>query len=64
MQAFDGVCRPGALPLARRQAGEGEQVLAGILQAVGDGPVSQPPLAQKCPAARLDLSQSFLESFG
>ena len=31
--------RPGALPLARRQTGEGEQLVPGLLQAVGHGPM-------------------------
>ena len=37
----------GALPLARRQPREGEQGVAGLLQAVGDGPALEPPLAQE-----------------
>ena len=44
-----------ASPLARRQAGEGEEAVAGFLQAVGDGAVTEPPLADEGLAARLDL---------
>ena len=55
VQSFDGVCGPGALPLARRQAREGEQVVAGLLQAVGNGPVPQPPFAQEGLPALLNV---------
>ena len=39
-------CRCAA-PLARQQAGEGEQAFAGFLQAVGHGTVLEPPLADE-----------------
>jgi len=42
--AFVVLC---ASPLARRQAGEGEEAVAGFLQAVGDGAMTQPPLADE-----------------
>jgi hypothetical protein len=51
VQPLDGVGRPRASPLARRQAGEGEQPVAGFLQAVGDGAVLEPPLADEGLAA-------------
>src|SRR5208282_2903 len=37
VQALDGVRGADRLPLARREAGEGEQPVARLLQAVGDG---------------------------
>src|ERR671939_366289 len=37
------------------QPGEGEQRLAGLLEAVGDGPALRPPLAQERLPPRLDL---------
>ena len=54
VQPLDRVRRPRRLPLARGQAGEGEQPLAGLLQAVGDRAALQPPLAQEraCGAPR------------
>src|ERR671939_663336 len=52
VQAFDGVGGPRALPLARRQAREGEQLVASLLQAVGHGPAFEPPLAQERLAPR------------
>ena len=55
VEAFDGVRGPGASPLRWWQAGEGEEGVAGLLQAIGDGPVAEPPLADKGPAPLLDL---------
>src|SRR5205807_9690572 len=40
---------------ARRQASEGEEAVAGFLQAVGDGAVLEPPLADEGLAACLDF---------
>src|SRR3954463_12765411 len=37
----------GRFPLARRQAREGEELVPGLLQAVGHGPALQPPRAQE-----------------
>ena len=42
VQAFNSIRGPGALPLARRQAGEGKEAVAGLFQAVGDGTMAQP----------------------
>jgi len=47
MQALDRVRCSRASPLARRQAGQGEEALAGFLQAVGDRAMTQPPLADE-----------------
>jgi hypothetical protein len=47
VQALNCIRRPRAAPLARRQAGEGEQTVAGFLQAVRDGAVLEPPLADE-----------------
>src|SRR5829696_1770444 len=55
VQAFDGIGGARALPLARGQPRECEQVAAGFLQAVGDGAVPKPPFAQEGPPALLDL---------
>src|SRR5829696_10463540 len=55
VQAFDGTGGARALPLARGQPRECEQVAAGFLQAVGDGAVPKPPFAQEDPPALLDL---------
>src|SRR5215218_9563672 len=55
VQPLDCVGRSRALPLARRQAREGEQALACFLQTVGDRTVLEPPLADKGLSARLDL---------
>ena len=55
IEALGGVAGPGAFPLARRQAREGEQPVAGLLQAGGHGSVAQPPLAEEGLAARHDL---------
>src|SRR6185437_6766520 len=51
MQPFDCVGGTRALPLARRQAGEGEEAVAGFLQAVGHGTMLQPPFADEGLAA-------------
>jgi len=55
VQPLDRIRRPCAAPLARRQAGEGEQAFAGFLQAVGHGTVLEPPLADEGLAASFDL---------
>src|SRR5215472_12462615 len=55
VQPFDGVGGAHAFPLARRQPREGEQPLAGLLQAVGDGAMLEPPLADEGLAPPLDL---------
>src|SRR3954454_1810427 len=55
VQAFDGVGGPRALPLARWQSREGEQLVASLLQAVGNGAVPQPPFAQERLSALLDV---------
>ena len=44
MQALDRIRCSRAAPLARRQACEGEQTVAGFLQAVGDGTVFETPV--------------------
>src|SRR5258708_25309427 len=41
--------------LAWRQRGESEKAIAGLLQAVGNGAVAQPPLAQEGFTALLNL---------
>jgi hypothetical protein len=51
VQALDGVGRPGRLPLRRVEAVEGEQPVAGFLEAAGDCRALQLPLAQEGPAA-------------
>ena len=51
------VCAPA--PLAGRQASEGEQPVTRFLQAVGDRPALQPPLAQEGLAPLLDLFRGF-----
>src|SRR5271168_156341 len=45
VQPLDRIGRARAAPLVRRQAGEGEQTVAGFLHAVSDGAVLEPPLA-------------------
>jgi hypothetical protein len=50
--AFDRIGSPRASPLAWRQAGEGEEPIAGFLEAIGDGTVFEPPLAGESLAAR------------
>jgi hypothetical protein len=41
--------------MARREAGEGEEAIAGFLQAVGDGAMTQPPPADEGLTAGLDF---------
>src|SRR4029077_7811521 len=48
-----------ATPLARRQASEREEPVAGFLQAVGDGFVLEPPLADEGFAMLFDLVRRF-----
>jgi hypothetical protein len=55
VEPFDRVCSARAAPLARRQTREGEEPIAGFLQAVGDGFVFEPPLANEGFASRFDL---------
>jgi hypothetical protein len=55
MQTLDRVRCSCASPLARRQAGEGEEAVAGFLQAVGDGAMTQPPRADEGLTAGLDF---------
>src|SRR5438876_6964961 len=55
MQSFDRIRRSCASPLARRQLRKAEQSIAGFLQAVGDGAVLEPPLADERLAARCDV---------
>ena len=59
VQSFDRIGGAYAAPLARRQAGEGEEPVAGFLQAVGDGAVLEPPFADEGFAAGFDLLASF-----
>jgi hypothetical protein len=47
VQPLDCIRRSRATPLARRQAREGEQAVAGFFQAIGDGAVLEPPLADE-----------------
>ena len=47
MQTLNGIGGARAAPLARRQAGESEQAVEGFFQAVGDGAMTQPPLADE-----------------
>jgi hypothetical protein len=51
VQSLNCIRRARAAPLAWRQAGEDEQTVAGFLQAVGDGAVLKPPLADEGLAA-------------
>jgi hypothetical protein len=39
VQSFDRIGGAYAAPLARRQAGEGEEAVVGFLQAVGNGTI-------------------------
>ena len=55
VQSLDRIRGAGAAPLAWRQTGEGEEPVAGFLQAVGDGAVFEPPFADEGFAARFDL---------
>ena len=51
VQPLDRIGRARVAPLVRRQSREGEQPIAGFLQAVGDGAVLEPPLADEGLAA-------------
>src|SRR6202008_482886 len=54
-QPLDGVRCACALPLARWQSREGEEPVAGFLQAVGHRTMLEPPFADEGLATRLDL---------
>ena len=47
MQAFDRVRGPYRFPLAFREAREGEELVAGLLQTYRNGRAFQPPFAQE-----------------
>jgi hypothetical protein len=51
VQPLDGIRGAHAAPLAWRQPGKGEQAFAGFLQAIGDGAMLKPPLADEDLAA-------------
>src|SRR3981081_1135649 len=53
--ALNLVCCPRAAPLGRRQASESEEAVASFLQAVRDGAMTQPPLADEGLATGRDL---------
>ena len=55
VQTLDRVRCSRASPLTWRQPCEGEQAVAGFLEAVGDRAMAQPPLADEGLAALLDL---------
>ena len=55
VEPFDRIRGTYAAPLALRQAREGEEPVAGFLQAVGDGFVFEPPLADEGFAMLFDL---------
>src|SRR5580658_10907255 len=55
VQSFGRIGGPRAPPLARRKSCEGEQPVAGFLQAICDGAVLEPPFADEGLAARLGL---------
>jgi len=55
VQSFDRIGRARASPLAWRQAGEGEEPIAGFRRAIRDGPVLEPSLADEGFAVRFDL---------
>lgn len=55
VQALDGVGGARALPLALRQPREGEEPVAGFLQAVGDRTMLQPLFADEGLAPGFDL---------
>jgi hypothetical protein len=57
MQPFNRVGGASALPLAGRQPGEGKEPITGLLEAVGDRPAFEPPLAKEGPAALFDLGE-------
>jgi len=48
VQAFDRIRGADRFPLALRKAREGEQLVAGLIEAVGDGLAFQPPFADEC----------------
>src|SRR5262245_254865 len=47
MQPLNGVRRARTLPLVRWQSREGEELLAGFRQAVGNGAALEPPFANE-----------------
>jgi hypothetical protein len=55
VQTLDRVRGPCAAPLGRWQASESEEAVASFLQAVRDGAMTKPPLADESVAARRDL---------
>jgi hypothetical protein len=55
VQTVDRVRGPCAAPLGRWQASESEEAVASFLQAVRDGAMTKPPLADESVAARRDL---------
>ncbi len=55
VQSFDGVGCSDRFPLVARKAHEGEQAIAGFLQAVGDGAAFEPPFADEGLALCLDF---------
>ena len=55
MQAFDCIRSADGFPLAWRKAREGEQLVASLLQAVGDGGAFQVPFANERLSFRFDL---------
>ena len=55
VQTLDGVGGSGAFPLARRQVREAEQPVAGLLQAVSDRTMTQPPFGEEFATPILDL---------
>ena len=55
VQPLDRVGGANAAPLAWRQMGEGEEPVAGFLQAVGDGAMLEPRFADEGLPACLDL---------
>ena len=56
MQTFDRIGRASASPLAWRQTGEGEEPIAGFLEAIGDGTVPEPTgtVNARTPARRIE----------
>jgi len=47
VETLDCVCGPGRFPLAFWQAREGEELVSGLFQAVGDGFAFQPPFVAR-----------------
>jgi hypothetical protein len=47
VQPLDRIRGSCAAPLARRRAGEGEEAVAGLLKAVDNGTMLEPPLADE-----------------